>query len=117
MYVVANLLSIYRRGAPRVSGGHFAPPRTVKNPVCGGCGGKFRGKSIGASCGELDAPFVGSLMLGSSVVGAARDGLLPAPLLSSSLPSAPFIGTAIPAVPGAGETAGMACSAFCARCR
>ena len=49
MYVVANLISTYRRGAPRVSGGHFAPRRTLKYPVCGGCGVKFRGKSVGAA--------------------------------------------------------------------
>ena len=49
MYVVANLIGIYRRGAPRVSGGHFAPRRTLIYPVCGGCGGKFRGKSVGAA--------------------------------------------------------------------
>ena len=54
MYVVANLISTYRRGAPRVSKGHFAPRRTLNCPVCGGCGGKFRGKSIGASCGDFD---------------------------------------------------------------
>ena len=92
MYVVANLVSTYRRGAPRVSGGHFAPRRTLKYPVCGGCGVKFRGKSVGAATTmqQLHAERFSSRVMTATAsvvfeIGARSIGC--APGLSSGFPN------------------------------